>query len=58
MMSSIELNMKLQDNLKKYIEDFDAEKVYACSILMGVDPEEQLYEMYKKHGWTEVSPEK
>ena len=58
MMSNIELNMKLQENLRQYKKDMDSEKVYACSILMGLDPEEQLYDMFVENGWAEVSPEK
>lgn len=58
MMSNIELNMKLQENLREYKMNMDSEKVYAASILMGLDPEEQLYDMLCMHGWGEVSPEK
>jgi hypothetical protein len=58
MMSNIELNMKLQDNLEQYKKDMDSKKVYAASILMGLDPEEQLLDMLEKNGWGKVSPEK
>lgn len=57
MMSNIELNMKLQDNLEQYKKDMDSKKVYAASILMGLDPEEQILDMLEKNGWGEVSPE-
>ena len=57
MMSNIELNMKLQDNLEQYKKDMDSKKVYAASILMGLDPEEQLLDMLEKNGWGKVSPE-
>ena len=56
-MSNIELNMKLQDNLEQYKKDMDSKKVYAASILMGLDPEEQILDMLEKNGWGEVSPE-
>lgn len=55
MMSAIELNMKLQDNLRQYKKDMDSEKVYAAAILMGLDPEEQLYDMLEMNGWGDVS---
>lgn len=58
MMSTIELNMKLQENLRQYKKDMDSEKVYAASILMGLDPEEQIYDMLVENGWGKVSPEK
>lgn len=58
MMSTIELNMKLQENLREYKKNMDSEKVYAASILMGLDPEEQIFDMLTQHGWGEVSPEK
>lgn len=57
MMSNIELNMKLQDNLEQYKKDMDSKKVYAASILMGLDPEEQILDMLEKNGWGKVSPE-
>ena len=66
MMTLIERNMKLQEDLQIAKNENDTRMVYALSIVMGLDPEEQLYDTIivqrkimkklEESGWAEVSP--
>ena len=59
-------NIMLQHDLEVAKKEGDSKLVYALAIVMGLDPEEQLYDMIvigrkieeklAKAGWAEVSP--
>lgn len=66
MASMIRRNMLLQEDLQIAKKEGNSKLVYALAIVMGLDPEEQLYDMIvigqrinkklAETGWAEVSP--
>ena len=45
MTSMIRRNIFLQKDLREAKKEYDTRMVYALSIVMGLDPEEQIYDM-------------